>query len=244
MVNLPRLTGPAAITLGQQLLTAAKDKAGAALPTFIERPRARLESAVSGLVAAAAPKEMGDSKAAKNADRQVDAAWRAFFHWLESLIHLPDNQAEGLDKARTLYNLCFSKGLSFIIISYREEWAESEARLKSVADGGYEPIVTTLGGAPLLSNLKSAHVRYGEALGVKATLVERATPEVRKKMDALASAMKIYIAKAATWADPEEPGSEALSKALLAPFINWKDIPFRSKGGADETVDGGDTVGA
>jgi hypothetical protein len=214
---------------------------GTGLPTFIERPRARLESAVNDLVSAVAPKETGDSKAAKNADRQVDAAWRAFFHWLESLIHLPDDQAEGLDKARTLYNLCFSKGLSFIIVSYREEWAESEARLKAVADGGYEPIVATLGGAPLLSNLKNAHIRYGEALGVKATLVERATPEVRKKMDALASAMKIYIAKAVTWADPEEPGSEALSKALLAPFVAWKDIPFRSKGVVDETQVGADT---
>ncbi len=63
----------------------------------------------------------------------------------------------------------------------------------------------------------------------------RPPPEVRSKMAALSTAMKSCVAKALTWADPEEPGSEALSKALLAPLVNWKDIPFRSKGEAGET---------
>ena len=52
-------------------------------------------------------------------------------------------------------------------------------------------------------------------------------------MDKLAAAMKSYIVKVAAYADPEEPGSEALSQALLVPFVQWKDTPSRPNPPAD-----------
>ena len=49
--------------------------------------------------------------------------------------------------------------VKLIVLSYREEWAQSETRLKAIADGGYEGLIESLGGAPFLKNLKDAHAR-------------------------------------------------------------------------------------
>jgi hypothetical protein len=233
MVSLPRLNGSSALALAEQLLTMAESRKGEGLPTFIERPRARLETAKSALKEQLKPQEEADSSAKTAADRAVDDAWRSLSGWTGAMAGMPDGSFEGQDRIRALHAMLFGEGLSFIALSFREEWTQSETRLKAIADSGYEGLIEGLGGAPFLKNLKDAHNRYGEALGIKAPVAAEEAPEVRENLDRLTSRMKEYVVKVAAWADPEEPGSPALTDALLTPLVQWKDTPSRQSAPAD-----------
>lgn len=231
MVNLPRLNGASAVALGKQLLTAAE--AVGDLPVFIERPRARLAIAVTALKNALMPKEEVDSGAAVAADREMDSAWRSFSAWLGAIVDMLDEAFADIDKVRALKNMIFGEGLSFIALSFREEWTQSESRLNAIAEGDYETIIQSLGGGLFLSNLKGAHTRYGEALGIKAPISVTETPAIRENLDKLSAAMKEYVVKVAAYPDTEEPGSSTLSETLLVPIVQWKNTPSRPSSEAD-----------
>lgn len=219
MIKLPRLNGASAVTLGEQLLTEAASAGD--LPVFLERPRGRLAIAVTSLKGEILFKEEEGGEATE-ADEDIDDAWRSFSEWLGSIAGMPAGSVEKLDAVRKLHALIFSQGLSFIILSYREEWAQSESRLKEISDGGYEETLRTLGGGPFLDRLKSAHAHYGDVLNIKTPQEETNAPAVRENMAKLAAEMKEYVAKVATYPDREEPGSAELSEKLLRPLVQWK----------------------
>ncbi len=233
MVSLPRLNGSSAFALAEQLLTTADAEKGSGLPIFIERPRVRLKTATMALKNELQPQEEADSGVRVAADREVDNSWRSFSEWLGAMAGMPDGSVADLDKVRTLNGILFGEGLSFIVLSFREEWTQSETRLKAISDGGYEPVIDSLGGAPFLKNVKSTHGHYGEAIGIKAPLKADESPEVREHLTKLTAAMKAYVVKTVAFADPEEPGSDALSEALLVPLTQWKDTPSRPGSSAD-----------
>ena len=234
MVTLPRLNGASAVALGEQLLTATA--AAGELPVFIERPRTRLATAVTALKDELMPKEEADSGAAVAADRKMDRAWRSFSEWLGAMVGMPDGAFADIDKVRALHTMIFGEGLSFIILSFREEWTQSESRLNAITEGGYEAIIQSLGGGPFLSNLKSAHTRYGEALGIKAPVSVTEAPAVRENLDKVSAAMKEYVVKVAAYPDPEEPGSNTLSETLLIPLVQWKGTPSRPSSQAEGEI--------
>jgi hypothetical protein len=223
MVSLPRLTGESATTLAEQLLFAAEQEKGEGLPQSIERPRVRLRAATDSLAFTLQPKETPDSKACLLADFAEDDAWRSLSNWMSGLSTLPDGSYPELDRMRTLHRLLFGEGLSFLKLTFREEWAASKNRIDAMADGGYEPLIEKLGGGPVLTALKNAQKRYGEVLGINAEMKVKESPAVGENLRNLIGVMKTYVVKAAAHADPDEPGSEELSTALLMPLLQWKE---------------------
>jgi hypothetical protein len=229
MVRLPRTNAASAAVMAEQLLTVADAEKGGGLPLLIERPRARMASALVGLTDEIKPQEAVDTLLCKAADTAVDGAWRSLFDWTGSFAGIPDGSFPEQDKIRSLKATVFKEGLSFIILPFREEWVQSEARLNAMAEGGFEPVIEKLGGAPFLKNLKSAHARYGEVLGIKTAVKVEENPLIRKKMEKLLSAIKSYVLKVAAYADPEDAGSEILSTALLSPLSKWKDTARKNR---------------
>jgi hypothetical protein len=67
------------------------------------------------------PKEEADSGAAVAADREMDSAWRSFSEWLGAMAGMPDGSFADIDKVRALNTMIFGEGLSFILLSFREE---------------------------------------------------------------------------------------------------------------------------
>ena len=118
---------------------------------------------------------------------------------------------------------------SFINLTFREEWTQSETRLNALDEGEFEPVVAKNGGAPLLANLRSAHARYGEVLGITSPVASEEGPEVREHFLKVIAAIKDYVVKAVAHADPEVPGSEALSESLIRPVVNWRDAPQKPR---------------
>jgi hypothetical protein len=230
MVQLPRMNVSSAVAFGEALGTVAgaEISKGTTLPPLIERPRVRLETATRDLAEELQPEAGVDSKAAVNADKGEDGGWRSLSEWMGALCGMPDGSFEGQQQLRSLHTTLFSEGLRFLALPFREEWSQSEARLKTIDTGENVALIERLGGSPLLSNLRDAHAHYGKVLGITAPVDVKESPVLRAKFLKLTDAIRAYIVKVKAWADPEDPGSEALSDTLLAPFVAWKDTPIRT----------------
>ena len=50
------------------------------------------------------------------------------------------------------------------------------------------------------------------------------------------AALRDYATRVAAYADPDEPGSEVLSAALLDPLATWESRPVAAGGGEDEAT--------
>ena len=236
MARMPRLNGSAATALAKGVLSAAEAVKGEGLPLIIERPRGRLQTVTAALKAELEPENGLDSGVAVAADREEDRAWGSFSDWVEAMTGMQPGAYPELDEMQTLKSTLFGEGLRFLALSFREEWTQSETRLNIVADKGFEATINKLGGAPFLLALRNAHARYGDVLGITSPMKVEDSPEIKEKLAAVIDALRAYVVKVMAYADPEEPGSEALAETLLRPITQWRKTPSRpmGAGAADE----------
>ncbi|WP_434042206.1 MULTISPECIES: hypothetical protein [Sorangium] len=241
LVALPRLTAAESVVLATELITVAdareKQLKPKRLPEAIGRSRARLVAAVAALEALTRPQggDPAETRTKPKADRLLDNAWSATFDWVGGWCKLPPERNPGLDEAKELFKLLFPDGLSFTRLPYKLEWKESKARLDAIRGARHDRTFKKLGGEGFLAHLEEAHEAYGRALHITAPKPESApTGDVRGAFLATLAALRDYATRVAAHADPDVPGSEAVSAALLAPLATWESRPVGPNGGASD----------
>ncbi|WP_437573809.1 hypothetical protein [Sorangium sp. So ce887] len=240
LIALPRLSVAEAVVLATQLLTTAearqKELRLKELPVPIARSKGRLAAARDALEAATRPQGAAASASSKpKADRAIDNAWSAAYDWLSGWCRLPPERNPHREEAMSLHSLVFKDGLCFIKLPYRIEWKESKDRLDAIAAARHEKTFKKLGGEAFLANIQEAHDAYGRALHITAPKPEGApAADVRGAFLALLAALRDYATRVAAYAEPDEPGSEALSAALLEPLATWESRPVAAGGGGGE----------
>lgn len=234
LIQLPRLSAREALVLFIELQTAlvaaqkaakaAKKKDGKPdlLTAALLRSMDRLKAVAAVLQTVVSPQAEGDSQAKRKADRVVDNAWAAFFSWLVAFCLLPPEKNPHQGKAVALRELVFAEGLAFTQLPYKIEWQESKSRIEAIERDGHVTMIEALGGAVFLEHLREAQASYGDALHITRTKDAPPDEEVRSKLLATLDAIRDYAHRAATVADPEEPGSAELSEALLRPLVTWE----------------------
>jgi len=224
IVTLPVLKATEAHTLGTTLLTLAD---AVEVPANAQPSLGRFRGAVNALgaaLAAVAPRQ-GYGPEVVVADNTVDGCWSGQYHWLDGWRRLPGGPESA--QADAVIQDLYPTGLDFTQMSYRDQWAESELRIKRLFAKGHDQTVLALGGERFLTRLQAAHAAYGEALGVTAA---GEFPEVneanrREPLLAFLSALRGYVLKVAAHADPDVEGSEALVARLLAPLTALQPRP-------------------
>ncbi|MFO0592111.1 MAG: hypothetical protein U0441_31500 [Polyangiaceae bacterium] len=237
LIQLPRLSARQAVVLLTEVMTAAaqakKDLHLKAFPKPIERAHGRLEKAHDELAQLLTPKaKEGDTQAKRKADRAVDGGWAALFSWLDGWCQLPPERNPHRDQALALRDLVFATGLEFTQLPYKIEWHESKVRLDAIERDGHEATIAKLGGKVFLEHLREAQAKYGEAIGVTEVLQEATEKAIRVQQMAALDALRLYVTRAASHADPEEPGSEELADRLLSPIVRWESAPAGAAEGA------------
>lgn len=228
IVNLPRLSAADTQVLVTELLTVATGQEQAlsssnqTFPTSISRAKTRLTTAYQELAIALVPIPAADSQVKKSADLILDRAWSALHDLVTAWTKLPEPLNQYTDKVASLDALIFSEGLAFLNLDFKSEWQQSQSRLDAIAAQGHQQTLALIGGLVFLEHIRRAHADYGQVLGITAVKTEENSPAVREKMYATQNALRDYINKVVAWADPEEPGSEALAEALLAPVCAWE----------------------
>ncbi|WP_437934279.1 hypothetical protein [Sorangium sp. So ce341] len=231
LIALPRLSSAEAVVLATQLLTTAdvrqKELKQRELPPSIRRSKGRLEAALRTLEAVTRPQgAAAGTKSKVIADRAVDNAWSAALDWVSAWCKLPPERNPHREEVLQLHELVFKDRLNFTKLPYKVQWKESKDRLDAIAAGRHDKTFKKLGGEVFLTHLQEAHEAYGRALHITAPKPEEApAADVRGALQAVLAAIRDYATRAAAHADPDEPGSEALSAALLEPLATWESRP-------------------
>jgi hypothetical protein len=221
LVQLPRLDGASAQTLGTEIISTARDQklsgpVSEALDELIVAHRA-LQSAAAQRLPTTVSEDPARTKAA---DIALDASWSALFDLLNAWSKLPGHAHA--DLATTLISQIYPEGLKFVLLPYKIEWAESQTRLLLIKDRKLDAGLEQLGAAAFLKRLRDAHKEYGDALGVTtAAKAELATTSLREALDAFCDALRHYIVCVAASARTKDSKSGELVQALLAPVQRW-----------------------
>lgn len=234
VIQLPRLPTASANALGRQMVAAAD--AQKPFPKGLVKPRDRLRAAHTALQEAilaqfGAGAEGGapDERAAQECDRILDNCWAGLDDRLAGLARLPPGAA-GVAEAAALRKRLFPTGLSFLKLPYKVEWSESQTRIDLVDRDGLAPVIAKLAGEQFLPAIRDAHTAYGKALGMDKPLAEAAAvPLVRGALDAFAAALRAYVLKVLASVDEDDPATQAVADALLAPLAAWSTPVKRSK---------------
>jgi hypothetical protein len=247
LVTLPRVSAPAAMTLGTALLTSARKEV--ALPPVFVRPLKRLEAGVDTLRTSRQLQrevQAADASLAGEADQELDGAWAGFqgllLGWAK-LTTTPEG-AEGARRARALLEAIFPQGLRFVNLPYRLQWAESQTRVDRLDEPELAEHVRALGGGPFVEAIKVAHAAYGVALNVTDRRTEaKARAKVREPLEGFLTGLRSYVLRVANYLDESEgdEAAHALTYRLLEPLATWKSAGGSGrKGDAPEGDEGGE----
>lgn len=239
IVVLPVLDVSSAITLGGEMITAAKSAEKThKLPKTIKKSLTAVSERHQALRAASAERlssaQSADGSRSVRADRRIDAAWNALLTWLSGWAKLPDAVPQAI-QARNIVDTIFADGLKFLTLPYKQEWAESDTRLLRIGNEKLDTDIVKLGGTPFLDELRAAHAEYGEALGITKTPDSPNTgANLRDALTAFLLSLRTYVVRVSAHVDEEEAGSADLATSLLVPLTRWESS--RASGGhADET---------
>ena len=219
IVALPKLSTVAAVTLGQELITAGN--AQASLPDTIAIRFSSMHAAYDVLHQAFSEQQQAeaDPKRAQSADSAEDQAWSAFHDWLFgwSKVNKPD-----AEPARTMYQVLFPTRLKFTQLAYKLEWAEADARLARIDKAGFAAEIAQLGVGLVLEHLRDTHRAYGEALGITAPGQDTTPSGLREPLNQFLKCLRSYILVVAAHADEANPESVSLTDSLLSPLQRWQ----------------------
>jgi hypothetical protein len=234
LVQLPRLSAPGALALGERMLAAAKPHKKVlskslqkALGTLVDT-HVTLSEALRDQV----PAEVLPGNDTVVLDRNLDSCWSGLNDFLTSFTKLPGTPEA--DQAAQLKQVIFPDGLKFILLPYELEWSESETRLKRIAAHGLDSRIKALGGGVFLAALTKAHNAYGLALGMTAPQSTAPSPlGLRPALDRFSAALRTYVVKVTGTVEDDEPDTKELADKLLAPLAAW-DVGPAGKGSAAE----------
>ena len=234
LIQLPKLSIDSGLALWQALRAgvAAEKK----LPKFLQSAWQRVEGAGETLTQAAQTRLSGSGTkplpaGKRKADIVVDNAMGALDGFLAVWARLPDTVPKAQIAMATRQTL-FPDGMGFLTLPFEQEWAQIDRRMALIKSAGLDKQIALLGGTEFVTHLEEAHLAYGKALGLTAVpAAPTETVALRDPLDALGSALRLYVIKVTAYRDEEKPATVALADRLLRPITTWvKRVP---KSGGD-----------
>lgn len=237
IVVLPVLDVSSAITLGGEIVTAAKSaETTKKLPKNIKKSFDVVQERHQALRSASAERlstgQSADGSRPVRADRRLDTAWNALFTWLGAFAKLPDTLPQAAI-ARKIIETIFGEGLKFLLLAYKQQWAESDTRLLRMGNEKFDADIVNLGGALFLDELRAAHADYGEALGItKTPETTNDGANLRDVLQGFLHALRTYVVRVSAYVDEEDADTAELAASLLGPLTRWSS-PKTSQGPAN-----------
>jgi hypothetical protein len=147
-------------------------------------------------------------------NHRSDRAWSALYYVLYGTSRIPvDSPRKKL--AHKLLGSLFSDGLSFLALSYRDQWVESKRRLQRIEEKNLaEPIAQATGDTSILDAVQTTHNAFGDALNITEADSTEETPNLTVGVRNVRQAMSYYIVQVIAWGQAD--GGRHLAKAYRA----------------------------
>lgn len=206
----PVISTASGFTLGCALITAMPKKS----PDMVRRTAEILRADTMALQASwiAKDKEF-KAEFRRKTDTWADNAWGALHGRIESYRRLPGAKYPLVGRAEEILALLFSEGLSFVLLPYDEQWAESEKRMKKIEMNALEKDIEAIAGSEFLENLREAHEAYGKLTGT----TEPKAPVTKVTVGDPLRKVQVAIGRyARQWAALAEDSPDLLEMATMA----------------------------
>ena len=230
LVQLPILDALSAQALGTQVLANARTLTD--IPAPVTEMLVEVQVTLDALNRAAGTRlpvtPTVDPVRTKAADVVLDACWSGLYDWLNGWAKIPGRPEA--QTAASLRDQLFPRGLKFLMLAFRREWAESNTRLLIIEERQLEPTIQALGGATILEALRAAHQEYGDAQGITAIAgVDVAATPIREALSDFMDALRGFVVQAAAMVRRNDTKTEELSQLLLAPIQSWESPAGRGR---------------
>ncbi|HEU4409286.1 MAG TPA: hypothetical protein VFS43_28770 [Polyangiaceae bacterium] len=244
LVAVPRTSATSAMALGTALITTARQEPK--LPPRFVRPLKRLETECEALRISRQQQDDTpevDASAATKADQELDGAWSGLHTMLvgsTKLTATPEGVERGV-RARAVIDRVFPRGLRFLKLPHREQWAESQKKLDRLAEPTIAAHIEALGAGPFVRAIVAAYTNYGAVLHLTQRKAEaKAQVKVREPLERVLDAVRRYVVQVAAYLDEHEddPAAQAMCRGLLEPLATWKSSGGGRKALAPEAPDG------
>ena len=230
LVQLPRMDALSAQALGTQLLANARKLTD--VPAPVTETLVEVQVTLDALNRAAGTRlpvtVTVDPVRTKAADVVIDACWGGLHDWLNGWAKIP-----GIPQAQTATSLrdqLFPRGLKFLTLAFRREWAESNTRLLIIEERQLEPAIQALGGATILEALRAAHLEYGDAQGITAIAdVDVVETTIGEALSAFMEALRGFVVQATAMVRKNDAKTEELSQLLLEPIQSLESLAGRGR---------------
>jgi hypothetical protein len=225
-LQIPPLSCATGTTLANQLLSAVPKDAPPGVRQGADLVAARLRPLMQNMVDRSQEMSKARSEAAA-ADKAIDAIWSALRSNLESLARLPSKQYPRAARAAKACAAIFPHGLGFVKLPYREEWAHSDVLLTLMDANGISAELDEIVGPEFSGELRRAHQRYGEALGIIKALEQPEAANMRLLLQDLAEAIRLYAMRVIATVELDRPESFAAAHHALAPIAEHRQAARR-----------------
>jgi hypothetical protein len=153
----------------------------------------------------------------RRVDTRVDNAWGILLDRLEAFASLPVATFPKAARARELVD-SVSPDRQWLNLQYNAEWAESDKRLRRIEAEGLQPDIDALAGKEFLSEVRSAHAEYGQALGMEGPTAESVEVNLAAPLRSVAAAIARYSRAVIGDLDEEDPASVRRTRVALRPI--------------------------
>ena len=209
-LRVPRGDVRKTLALGVALLSAVPDSAS---PT-VTAAAAEFETATDGLGQQHDLRQQATKGGLRKLSHRSHRAWSALYYILYGVARIPVDSLRQ-QVAQKLLNALFPDGLSFLALSYRDRWVESERRLRRIQEQNLaEPLAVATGDTSFLDTLRTAHGSFGDALNITQADSTEEPPSLTEGLRNVRQAMSYYIVQLIAWGQAE--GGRHLDEAYRA----------------------------
>lgn len=209
------------VASGISLATSLKTALPAKMPANVKSAAREMIAAAQALADAWSDEPVPTVDDRRPADAAVDRAWGAMHGRLVAYSNLPADRYKESAEAANLVRTLFPDGLAFLRLPYNQEWAESQKRLKKIADDNLEDTLNDLAGEDFLTEIRRAHDVYGEVLGITKVAPAAQSPVRAERLRELRRLMSRYVVRVLAQLD-DDAESQAMVRQALQPIDDFR----------------------
>ena len=158
LVALPRTNALDVEALAISLITAAS---ATAVPGTASKSFERLKTQTTGLSGAIAslvtPKAESTQPLPHVIDPRLDRCLSLTRQWIEAILYLDEPENTLRDLAKSIHDVFFADGLTYINLSYQRQWSAVRARLTVADELGLDAVFAELNGAFFIASIRRLH---------------------------------------------------------------------------------------
>jgi hypothetical protein len=160
-------------------------------------------------------------------DQAGDGSWGALRMRIEAFAMLPPSHPDAKRAAELLTILFGSEGLSFLKLTYGEQWATADTILKRIDRDGLQKDIDPIAGPAFLAHVRNQHVAYGAMVQAVMRRDDATSVNLNEHVRAMGRAIVDYSTKVLAMLDEDVPESIMTVREALRPLDAYREAAAR-----------------